>query len=118
MTNGEYFFLIFLGTVALTRFFIFTFKRPGPTIKGFRVRHYMYGVVLILVAFLTNNLIIFALGFGLIIDELPVILIKGPGHKDEHWRGMGDYSTKWSVAGVLILIFVVYLFRSAIAGWI
>lgn len=117
MINGDYFFLIFLGTIAFTRLLLLA-KIAGPTIKGFRVRHYMEGIVLIVLAYLIKDLTIFAIGFGLVIDELPVILAKGPGHKDEHWRGCEDYHTPWSTAGVFTLIFLTYLFRNAISGLI
>jgi|SRR3989344_4011209 len=118
MTNGDYFFLVFLGTIAITRFFIFALKKPGPTIRGFRIRHYMEGIVLVIIAFIFHDLTFFAMGFGWVIDELPVILAKGPGHKDEYWRGCEDYHTPWSVAGVLILIFITYIFRNTISGLI
>lgn len=117
MTNGDYFFLIFLGTIVFTRLLLIK-PIAAPTIKGFRVRHYMYGIALIILAFLIKNLSIYAIGFGLLVDELPVALVKGPGHKEEQWRGCEDYHSKWSIAGVLILIFLVYLFRGTIAGWI
>ena len=115
MTNGEYFFLVFLGTIAVTRLLLVSRKMTKPTIRAFRLRHYMYGIVLVVFAFLFDNLIVYAIGWGLLADEVPLILIKGPGHLDEHWQGCEDYYTPWCVSGVLILIFVVYLFRDAIA---
>ena len=90
----------------------------GKTIKGFRLRHYMFGMVLFVFAFLIDNLTIYATALGLIVDEIPVILAKGPGHKDEYWRGCEDYHTRWSFAGVLILILLVFIFRSYISGLI
>lgn len=113
--NGDYFFLIFLGTVAVIRFFLL-WKIGSPTIKGFRLRHYMYGVVLIVLAFFNHNLTICAVGLGLLVDELPLILLKGPGHKEHFWRGMEDYYSPWCVSGVLIFIFLTYLFRDTISG--
>ena len=117
MTNGDYFFLIFLGTIAITRF-LFLLKVGSPTIKGFRLRHYMYGVILIILALSNNNITIYAIGLGLLIDELPLILIKGPGHKEHHWRGCEDYYSSWCVAGVFIIIFLIYIFRNTISGLI
>ena len=109
--------MVVLGVIAATRLFLLT-KVASPTIKGFRVRHYMYGLVLIVLAFLINNITIYAIGFALFIDELPLILLKGPGHKEEHWRGYEDYYAPWCVAGVLVLIFLTYLFRNIISGLI
>ena len=115
MNQPDYFFLIFLGTIAVTRLFLLT-KKASPTIQGFRLRHYMYGLVLIVTAFLIDNLTVYAIGLGLLVDEIPPILVKGPGHRDEHWRGYEDYYSPWCVAGVFILVLIVYLFRSQVAG--
>ncbi len=115
MTNGDYFFLVFLGTIAATRLFLLS-KMAGPTLKGFRLRHYMYGVVFIVFAFLIDNITVYAVGLGLLTDEIPLILVKGPGHREEHWRGCEDYYSPWCVAGVLILILAAYIFRDVLAG--
>ena len=118
MDNLDYFFVIFLGTVAATRLFMFLTKSTAPSIKSFRTRHYMYGLILVLVAFFVHNLTIYAVGLGLFIDELPAILVKGPGHKEEQWNGCDAYNTPWCFAGVLIFIFLVYVFRGFLAGLI
>ncbi|MEK7618442.1 MAG: hypothetical protein AAB410_04835 [Patescibacteria group bacterium] len=118
MANGEYFFLVFLVAIVVTRLLLATRKMAKPTIKGFRLRHYMYGMVLIAFGYFFNNLTVFAIGSGLFADEIPLIIIKGPGHKDEYWRGCEDYYTPWCVAGILIIILVVYTFRNTIAALI
>ena len=115
MIQGDYFFLFFLGTIAVTRLLLLS-KKGSPTIKGFRLRHYMYGLILIMSAFIFDNLTVYAIGLGLFVDELPLILVKGPGHREEHWRGCDDYYIPWCISSVLILIFIVYVFRSLIAG--
>ncbi|MES2315131.1 MAG: hypothetical protein V4486_00120 [Patescibacteria group bacterium] len=115
MSQGDYFFLIFLGTIAISRLFV-AFKVKAPTLGSFRVRHYMYGVILILVAIFLKNITLFAISLGLILDELPVILIKGPGTKDEAWHGCEDYKAAWCVAGVFILTLLVFVFRNSILG--
>lgn len=78
----------------------------------------MFGIVLLVSAFLIDNITMYAIALGLIVDEIPVILAKGPGHKDEYWRGCEYYHTRWSLAGVLILILLVFIFRGSIAGLI
>ena len=78
----------------------------------------MYGLVLIIVAFLIRNLTFYAIGLGLFIDEFPPILVRGPGHRNEDWNGCEDYFSPWCFSGVLILIFVIYIFRNAISGLI
>ncbi len=118
MAHSDYFFLIFLGTIAATRLFLAISKTGSPTLGTFRLRHYMYGIGLIIIAVLIQDLTLYAIGFGLLMDELPLIVLKGPGHREQHWRGCEDYDTPWCVSGVLILIFIVYVFRNAIAGLI
>jgi hypothetical protein len=117
MPNPDYFFLIFLGTIAVVRFLLIK-KITAPTIQGFRLRHYMYGIVLLGVAIVIHNLATFAIGLGLIVDELPVFIVRGPGHKDEYWHGCDDYHSKWSTAGLLIFILLVFAFRDIIVGTI
>ena len=84
----------------------------------FRIRHYMYALVLIPLGLYTHSTTLYAFGMGLFIDELPVVLVKGFGYRDEQWRGCEDYFTAWCVAGVFIGICVVYLLRSYLSGFI
>lgn len=118
MIQGDYFFLFLLGTITITRLLLINHKMAGPTILGLRIRHYMSGIVLLIFAFLIHNLTLYAIAFGLIVDEVPVILAKGPGHKDEYWRGCEDYYTHWSFAGVLVFVLLFFIFRDSIAGLI
>ena len=118
MVTGDYFFFFFFGTIAITRLLLVSHKMAGPTILGLRIRHYMPGILLLIFAFLIHNLTIYAIALGLIIDEIPVVLAKGPGHKDEYWRGCEDYHTRWSFAGVLILALFVFIFRNFLIGLI
>jgi len=115
MTNGDYFFLVFLGTVAVTRILVLM-KVTGPTLKGFRIHHYMYGVLFIVLGFVFKNITLYAIGFGWFVDELPIILAEGPAYKNEHWTGPYDYGSKWYFVGVLILVFLIYLLRYMISG--
>lgn len=115
MSDSAYFFFVSLLTVAAVRVFM-VWNLKGPTVKGFRVRHYMYGLILMIAGLVTHLLLPFAVGWGLLIDELPIILRRGPGHKDEHWHGCDDYHTRWAFAGVLVFIVLTYLFRESLAG--
>jgi predicted membrane protein len=116
MTSGDYFFLIFLGVITGTRLLLVK-EMAAPTIKGFRLRHHMYGLVLIPLAFLISNITIYAVGFALLVDELPLIVTRGFGHKNEHWDYKG-YHSPYSVTGVLVLIFLTYIFRDIISAFI
>ncbi len=118
MNSIDYFFLFFLGTIAAVRLLLVSHKMAGPTIFGLRIRHYMPGIALLIFAFLIHNLTLYAIALGLIVDETPVVLVKGPGNKDEYWRGCEDYHTSWSFAGVLIIVLFVFIFRNFLVGLI
>ena len=98
------FFLIFLATVIITRIFLFLYPIPAPTIRKFRIHHYMYGILGILIGLLFKSLIFYAIGLGLFIDELTYLLIRGKNH--EH-----NYS-KVSLIGTLFFVIVVFILRN------
>ncbi len=118
MTNGDLFFVVFLGIIAATRFLVFIRRGRGPMFMGVRVRHYMEGIVLLIISFVLHDLTLFAMGSGLFIDELPLILAKGPGHQEAQWNYGADYNESWCSTAVFGLIFIVYLLRNIIAMWI
>lgn len=70
------------------------------------MHHYMYGIVLILIGFLTHSIIVYAIGLGLFIDELSYLIISGKTHED-------NYSRK-SLLGTVFLIILVFIFRNYI----
>jgi len=99
-----YFFSIFISTILITRVFLYLKPTPAPTIKGFRIHHYMYGLILILFGVMLSNIFVYAVGWGLFIDELPFLALGGKTHQD-------NYSPR-SLLGVLILAIMVMLFRN------
>ena len=103
MNVNNYFFLIFFLTVIVTRLLLYLKPLPSPTIKGFRLHHYMFGVVLIPVAILLNTLELYAVGFGLFMDELTYLLIGGKNHRD-------NYSIS-SLVGTVLFVILVFIFR-------
>ncbi len=103
MIEAHHFFMIFLGTVIVTRIFLFLKPIPAPTIKGFRIHHWMYGVVGILITLLIHSLILYAVGLGLFVDELTYILIGGKSHKDNY--------SKISLFGTVIFVIIVFVAR-------
>ena len=118
MNTGDSFFFFFLGTIAVTRFILAFPKRPKTFIAGLRIRHYLFGIIAVLVGFLVKNAMIYAIGLGLIADELILVIAKGSGLKDEQWRGCEDYFTPWSVAAVFVITFLVFVFRDFLVGLI
>jgi hypothetical protein len=99
-----HFFLIFLLTIVITRLVIFLRPIPSPTIKGFRLHHYMYGIVLILVSIFLSNIILYAIGWGLFIDELTYLIVGGRTHEDNY--------SKTSLLGTLFFIIVVFFLQN------
>ncbi len=112
MTNPDYFFFILLGAIAVSRLFGVA-KIKAPTIGGFRVHHHMYGFILLIPSFLLPSLTLYAISLGLIVDELPVILRKGLVYKDENCE---DYRSAWCVAGVFVLVLLIFFFRGTLSG--
>ena len=103
MISDNEFFLIFLGTIIVVRLFLLLKPIPSPTVGGFRIHHYMYGLVAMFVGLLLHTAIIYAIGLGLFVDELTYLIIGGKTHAD-------NYSIK-SIVGTLVFILVVLIFR-------
>lgn len=106
---ADLFFAIFAATILFTRIFLYLKPTPAPTIKGLRLHHWMFGVVIAAVGFLTNSLVLWAVGLGLFADELAYLAIGGKTHAD-------NYSAR-SLIGLLILVIAVFIFRSQLISW-
>ena len=104
------FFFIFLITILITRIFLYFKPKPSPTIKRLRLHHYMYGIIILIIGLLLDNLASYAIGLGLFIDELTFLFIGGKNHED-------NYSNK-SLVGTLILVIIVFFFRDQITYFI
>ena len=118
MNNIDYFFIVFLLAITISRFILAFPKRAKLSLGKFRIRHYMFAIVLIPLGMYLDNLTIYAFGAGLLVDELPLIPVKGLGCRDEQWGGCDDYFTAWCVAGVFVEVCLVYIFRSFLIGFV
>ena len=118
MNNGDYFFLIFLLAITISRFILAFPKRKKLRLGNFRIRHYMFAIILIPLGFILSNITFYAFALGLLADELPLIPVKGFGYRDEQWRGCDDYFTAWCVAGVFIITCLVFLLRNYLVGFV
>ncbi len=116
--NSLDFFFVFLLAITISRVILAFPKRVKPSLGKFRIRHYMYALLLIPLGFNLHNVIVYAFGIGLLVDEFPLILFRGLGYRDEQWKGCDDYFTAWSVAGVLIGICAVYLLKDYLIGFV
>jgi hypothetical protein len=63
----------------------------------------MYGIVIGLLGIVAGSIIIYGIGFGLFIDELTYLLMRGKTHEDNY--------SKSSLIGTIILLMLMYLFR-------
>lgn len=106
---SNYFFLIFLSTITITRLLLFIYPFPAPTFGKFRTHHYMYGLVGIAIGLLANSITIYAVGLGLFVDELTYLLMRGKDHKDNY--------SKISLFGTIFFVAVVFLFRDYFILW-
>lgn len=100
---ASYFFIIFLLTILLTRLFLFLHPTASPNIGRFRLHHYMYGIVGVLIGLAMHSLSVYAIGMGLFIDELTYLLIRGKDHVDNY--------SKLSLLGTLFFIIIVFLLK-------
>ncbi len=110
MSEPYTFFLIFLGTIVFTRICLAIKPVSSPTIHGFKLHHYMYGIVLMIVGFFIQNMPMFAIGLGLFVDELPILW-----KREFHYK---EYKSAWCRIGVVILITLIFLCRAQILSLI
>src|SRR3989338_11491260 len=85
------FFLIFIITIIITRVSLFIAglyasdaDNLGVTLFGLRLHHYMYGLGLIPLGIVFAKVFLYALGWGLFVDELTYLLIGGQNHADNY----------------------------------
>ncbi|MFA5897555.1 MAG: hypothetical protein WC829_00440 [Hyphomicrobium sp.] len=100
---GNHFFFLFLSTVGVIRAFLYIRPVPGPTVFGVRLHHYSFGLVAVAVGLSLNSLPFFAIGLGLVADELTYLAMGGHTHEDNYSRA--------SLAGTALVVVAVFLTR-------
>jgi len=109
MKRKNIFYSLFVLTILAIRFEVFIFPANRIIIDGLRINHFWIGVAVALVAlFLLKSykalkMIIFPLGLGLVADELTFMIFSH--------RTIADYWSVYSIAGVVIIMIVVFIFR-------
>ena len=103
LETSQMFFTIFLATILIARIFLFVCPTPGPTIFGFRVHHYVYGLIILIIGYLFNSIILCAIGLGLFIDELTFLLSRGKTHEDNY--------SKMSLLGTACFVILVFVIK-------
>jgi len=109
MLPKDYFIVVFIITILVIRIFTYLYPIPSPTVKGFRLHHYMYGLVIVPVGILLGSIAVYAVGLGLFVDEFGYLLIGGKTHEDNY--------SKWSLILLGIFMILVYIFRSKLIGF-
>lgn len=102
MNNRNYFFLVFVLTIAITRLFLLSSDIASPTVWGLRLHHYMYGVVLLVASIWVYRTTLSAVGLGLFVDELPQLV-------RNDFNTWYDYYSPINMGLVFVLVVIVYL---------
>ncbi len=109
METKLYFFAIFFATILITRIFLYVNPVPAPTINGFRMHHYMFGLVLAPAGILFGSVALYAVGLGLFVDELGYLLLGGKTH-DENY-------SKISLLLLALFAILTYLLSEQLLFW-
>jgi hypothetical protein len=103
-------FFVVTISVSVTRLVLYLFPVSSPTILGFRIHHYMYGILAVALGLASRNLLVYSVGIGLSIDEATYLLMRGKSHRD-------NYSAI-SLIGTGVLLVVTFLARNALASFV
>lgn len=97
------FFALAGATIVLVHAGLWLKSINSPTIRGFRVHHYMYGIGFAASYFFHSSPAILAIGVGLVIDELPLFVIyRGVKWPNHHWDEYLSWQCFGGAAGILI----------------
>ena len=99
----ELFFTFFVGTIVFVRLALLVAANQIGFDAGIDFHHYMYGSILIVVAPLFRNVGLYAIGWGLLIDELMLFPTNATT-----WSG---YFSPAFLVGTFLLVVFVYVFR-------
>ena len=112
MSISDKYFLLTMTTILLTRIGVYLFKKPCPTIKNFRIHHWMYGLFSIIILFCLarfyTNIYLLSISTGIFLDEIGFIIIRGKTHED-------NYSPK-SFMILLLFILLLFIFKEKIVN--
>lgn len=103
---ADYIFIVILVTVALTRLWLFVRPTSSPRLQGFKLHHYMYGLVIGIIGYIFSVAALLGIGLGLIIDELPLFIRYK--NNDFHWK---EYNSLYSRIGVVICLLLLFIIR-------
>lgn len=109
MKRVNIFYIIFVLTILAIRLEVFIFPANKIIVNGLRVNHFWIGSILVLITLLSLKnykalkMIIFPIGLGLVADELTFMIFSN--------RTITDYWSVYSIAGLVISMIIVFIFR-------
>lgn len=113
MALDDRYFLVVMITIILIRVLVYLFPKPSPTVKNFRIHHWMYGLlctcILFSISHFYSNIYLLAISNGIFLDEIGFILMRGKTHED-------NYSPK-SFMILLLFILLVFILRENIINF-
>lgn len=109
MESHTQLFIIVFATVLMTRLWLFLKPISSPRFQNFKLHHYMYGLVLVGISIIFSSLVIYAIGLGLILDELPLFIRYK--NNDFHWK---EYNSNYSRIGAIVCLALLFIFRNYI----
>lgn len=113
MTLYDQYFLFTTATIIIIRVWVYLFNKPSPTIKNFRMHHWMYGLFFTFLLFCLSsfftNVYLLSISMGVFLDEIGFIIIKGKTHED-------NYSPK-SFMILMFFVLLLFIFRESIINF-
>lgn len=106
MERSHAFFWIFVGTLLATRVFLYITHLEGPTIAGFRVHHYVYGLVGAACALVIKSPALLSVSLALFADEVPMLL--------GQFKTYEEYLAVPSLAGALSFAVPVFFLKETL----
>ena len=101
MTPTTLFFLVFVGTIVVTRLVLLPKRILYPRVFGHHIHHFIYGIFILIIGVLASNLFLYAVGFGLFVDELPLVFTQ-----KWNWNGYNSALCPVGEVGIIILAFL------------
>lgn len=102
----NYFFIVFAGTILITRLVLLPQRVFYPKIHGQHIHHFVYGIILAIVSLFLGNIFLYGVGLGLFADEMPLMFTK-------KWT-WGGYNSKLCRTEDIAIIFLVFILRNYI----
>ncbi len=94
-------FVVLASAIGVIRLWLFAWPVSGPTIRNFRIHHYLVGLFLALAGASVHWLYLYAIGLGLFVDEVTFILISGKTHADNY-----SFTSLCGTLGLVVLAFL------------